>query len=133
MKICITAQGPTLEAPVDNRFSRCANFAILNPDTMEYESLPNPGAMTSGGAGAQAAQFVIEHEVDVVLTGHVGPGAYHTLNASGVTIYIGISGTVRDAISQYQAGKLTATSSPTTPARSGKGMKNSCSFHDKEK
>ncbi len=126
MKICVTAQGPTLEAPVDTRFSRCANFTIRDPDTLEYESLPNPGAMPSGGAGAQAAQFVIDHEVEAVLTGHVGPGAYHTLNASGLKIYIGISGTVRDAISQFQAGKLSATSSPTAPARSGKIMKNAC-------
>jgi predicted Fe-Mo cluster-binding NifX family protein len=132
LRICITAQGPTLEAPVDTRFSRCANFTIIDPDTLEYESTPNPGAMTSGGAGAQAAQFVIDRKVDAVLTGHVGPGAYSALNANGIPIYVGISGSVRDAIAQFQSEELTATSSPTVPTRSGKGKKSACTCEEKE-
>lgn len=132
MRICITAQGPTLEAPVDTRFSRCANFTIIDPDTLEYESIPNPGAMTSGGAGVQAAQFVIDRKVDAVLTGQVGPGAYAALNAGGIITYVGVSGSVRDAINQFQAGQLTVTSSPTVPTRSGKGKKSACTCDKKE-
>ena len=120
-KICITAQGPTLEAPIDTRFGRCANFIFVDPDTMKFETAPNPGAMASGGAGIQAAQFIVDHKAEIVLTGHVGPNAYDALNAGGVTVYTGISGTVKEAISQFQGKKLTKASSPTAPAHTGTG------------
>jgi len=122
MKICVTAQGPTLDAPVDSRFGRCANFIFVDPNTMKFETAPNPGAMAGGGAGIQAAQFVTDHQADVVLTGHVGPNAYNALNSSGVEIYIGITGSVRNAINQYQNNQLTKAPSSTTPAHTGMGM-----------
>jgi predicted Fe-Mo cluster-binding NifX family protein len=120
-KICVTAQGPTLEAPVDDRFGRCANFIFVDSDTLEFEAIPNPGAMASGGAGIQAAQFIVDHKAKIVLTGHVGPNAYNALNAGGVEVYIGTTGTVRNAISQFQSNQLTKTSSPTAPAHTGTG------------
>ncbi len=120
-KICVTAQGPTLEAPVDDRFGRCANFIFVDPDTLKFETAPNPGAMASGGAGIQAAQFIVDNKAELVLTGHVGPNAYDALNAGGVEVYVGISGTVREAINQFQSNKLTKVSSPTAPAHTGTG------------
>jgi predicted Fe-Mo cluster-binding NifX family protein len=120
-KICITAQGPTLEAPVDDRFGRCANFIFVDPDSLEYDTFPNPGAMVRGGAGIQAAQFIVDHKAKIVLTGHVGPNAYSALNAGGVEVYTGVSGTVQNAINQFQNNQLTKASSPTAPAHRGTG------------
>lgn len=120
--ICVTAQGPTLDAPVDPRFGRCANFIFVDSQTMEFESTPNPGAMAGGGAGIQAAQFVVDHQAKVILTGNLGPNAYHALNAGGVEIYTGISGSVHDAINQFKNNQLTKTSSSTAPAHAGMGM-----------
>ena len=117
----MTAQGPALEAPVDSRFGRCANFIFIDPDTMQFEVTPNPGAMANSGAGIQAAQFVVDRETDVVLTGHVGPNAFDALTSSGVQTYVGVSGSVQNAIEQFQAGQLTAVSSATVSAHSGMG------------
>ncbi len=121
MNICITAQGPTLDAPVDMRFGRCANFIFVDPETMQFETIPNPGAMAGGGAGIQAAQFIVDHNAFVVLTGNVGPNAYNALKTGGVKVFIGISGTVRNALEQHQAGQLTEVSSPTSSAHAGMG------------
>ncbi|MFX1319633.1 MAG: NifB/NifX family molybdenum-iron cluster-binding protein [Promethearchaeota archaeon] len=120
-RICITAQGPTLDAPIDLRFGRCANFIFVDSRNMKFESAPNPGAMTGGGAGIQAAQFVVDHQAKVVLTGHVGPNAYHALNSGGVEVYTGISGSVNDAIKQFQNNQLTRAASSTAPAHTGIG------------
>jgi predicted Fe-Mo cluster-binding NifX family protein len=120
-KICVTAQGPTLEAPVDDRFGRCANFIFVDPDTLKFETFPNPGAMVSGGAGIQAAQFIVDHKATIVLTGHVGPNAYSALNAGGVEVFVGVSGTVQNAINQFQSNQLRKASSPTAPAHRGTG------------
>lgn len=121
MKICVTAQGPTLDAPIDVRFGRCANFIFVDPDSMQFEAIPNPGAMASGGAGIQAAQFIIERGATAVLTGSVGPNAYDALAASQVKIHTGITGTVRDAVVQFRSGKLKALSGATAPAHAGIG------------
>lgn len=120
-KICITAQGPTLDAPIDPRFGRCANFIFVDTKTMKFETKPNPGAMAGGGAGIQAAQFVVDHQAQAVLTGHVGPNAYHALNSGGVEIYTGISGSVQDAVDQFKNNQLTKASSSTAPAHTGMG------------
>lgn len=121
MKICITAQGPTLEAPVDPRFGRCANFVFVNPETMEFEAVPNPGAMASGGAGIQAAQLVMDKDATTVLTGQIGPNSYQALIANGLEVFLGITGTVNNAIAQFREGKLSKASSPTGPAHMGIG------------
>ncbi len=88
---------------------------------MKFESTPNPGAMAGGGAGIQAAQFIVDHQAKVVLTGHVGPNAFHALNSGGVEIYTGISGSVKDAIEQFQNNQLIKSSSSTAPAHTGMG------------
>lgn len=121
MKICITAQGPTLEAPVDSRFGRCANFVFVDPKTMQMETTPNPGAMAGGGAGIQAAQLVVDRGATAVLTGHVGPNAYNALTASGVEIFLGVTGSVKNAVDQFREGKLSKAASPTGPSHMGMG------------
>ena len=106
MKICITAAGQGLDAGVDPRFGRCQYFTIVDPDTMEFESLENAQIAASGGAGIQAAQVVANKGVEVVLTGNVGPNAYHTLQAAGIKIITGVAGKVREALESYKSGRL---------------------------
>ena len=58
MKILITSTAPNLDAEIDPRFGRCRYFIIVDPDTMEFESLENSSAMAGGGAGISAAQNI---------------------------------------------------------------------------
>ncbi len=121
MKICVTAQAPTLDSLIDPRFGRCANFIIVDSKTLAFEAAMNPGTMASGGAGIHAAQFIAEQGCKAVLTGNVGPNAYNALAAAGITVFVGISGTVKSAIEMFNSGQLTPTSSATAPSHSGMG------------
>jgi hypothetical protein len=76
MKIAVSASSPALESPVDPRFGRCLYFLIVDPETMEFEAVENPYVSASGGAGIQAAQLVIQKNVEAVLTGSCGPNAF---------------------------------------------------------
>ena len=106
MKICVTAAGDNLDVNVDPRFGRCANFIIVDTDTMKFKSILNPNKDAMGGAGIQSGQLVAKEGVKAVVTGQVGPNAQRTLSSLGVEIYIGASGKVSEAIKAFKEGKL---------------------------
>jgi len=112
MRIAISATGPDLDAQVDPRFGRCQYFVIVEPDTMQFESVENSSAMASGGAGISAAQMIIGKGVEAVLTGNCGPNAYQVLSPAGIKVITGVSGKVRDAAQSYKLGNLEGSTQP---------------------
>ena len=57
------------------------------------------------GAGIQASQNVLARKPEVVLTGNCGPKAFRVLQAAGVAVVVGVTGTARNAVQDYLAGK----------------------------
>jgi len=121
MKVAISATGTSLDAEIDPRFGRCQYIVVVDTDTMEYEATENTNIMASGGAGISTAQTVASTGAQVVLTGNCGPNAYQTLSAAGIQVITGVSGSIKQAIEDYKAGKFKATSGPSTGAHSGMG------------
>ena len=121
MKICITSEGKTLDTKVDSRFGRCQYFVLVNPDTLEFEAIENSNINQAGGAGIQSGQLMASKGIKAVLTGNVGPNAFQTLNAGGIDIYTGVSGSVKEAIEAYKSGKLKKTESPSVGSKFGMG------------
>ncbi len=122
MKIAVTSTGPTLEDQVEMRFGRCACFLIIDPDTLEFEAIPNPNTAVGGGAGIQSAQLMANRDVSAVLTGNCGPNAFQTFGAAGIQVITGVSGQVRQAVQQYKSGTLASASSPSVQSHFGMGM-----------
>jgi len=116
MKICITAQGNNLDAQVDPRFGRCQYFMIVDPETLQYEAISNPNIDARGGAGIQSGQIMADKKVKTVITGNVGPNAFQTLNAAGISVMTGASGSIREAIEKYKKGELKEAQGATTNA-----------------
>ncbi len=121
MKICITSEGKTLDSKVDSRFGRCQYFVLVNPDTLEFEAIENSNINQAGGTGIQSGQLMASKGIKAVLTGNVGPNAFQTLNAGGIDIYTGVSGSVKEAIEAYKSGKLKKTESPSVGSKFGVG------------
>lgn len=119
MKICITSAGETLDSAVDPRFGRCAYFIFLDTDTGNFQARSNPNAEFQGGAGIQSGQLMAAEGVSAVLTGNIGPNAHQVLSASGIDIFTGVCGTVKEAIEGYKAGKYKPASAPNTGVKSG--------------
>lgn len=114
MKIVLTTIADGLDAQVDPRFGRCANYLVVDPDTMEWQTLPNPALNAPGGAGIQAAQFITDQGCEVVLSGDFGPNAFNALKAAGIRMYLyGQGGSAREMIQRYQEGLLESPSAPT--------------------
>ena len=112
MKIAISATGLTLEAEVDPRFGRCQYFIIVDPETMEFESLENSSAMAGSGAGISTGQMIADKGAKAILTGNCGPNAYQVLSAAGLRVITGVSGKIKDAIEEYKLGTYSAAQEP---------------------
>jgi len=110
-----------LDADIDPRFGRCQYFAIGEKDTGKFEFIENSSMSAGGGAGISAAQTIVDKGVKAVLTGNCGPNAYQVLEAAGVQVITGVSGTVKQAINDFKAGKLKAASQPSVKAHHGMG------------
>lgn len=107
MKIIVTSEGPGLTSPVDPRFGRAKHFVLVDTETGEISSHDNAQNLNAPqGAGIQAAQTVARLGAEAVLTGHVGPKAFTTLQAANITVYCGAAGTVNEAVEQYKKGQL---------------------------
>jgi predicted Fe-Mo cluster-binding NifX family protein len=106
MKIAITATQNNLSAPMDGRFGRCAHFILLDTSTGHWQAYPNPAVNAGGGAGTQAAQFLANQSVKVVISGEFGPKASATLQAAGIHMVTASAGKVSDNLEAYQSGLL---------------------------
>jgi predicted Fe-Mo cluster-binding NifX family protein len=121
MRICVSAESNSLDAPVDPRFGRCPYLVIVDSETMQFEAVPNIASNATGGAGIQAAQTIASKGAKVLITGNVGPNAFQALSAAGMKIVTGAFGTVREVVEKYKRGELTETGAPTVGGHFGMG------------
>ena len=121
MKIVVTANGANLNAQASPVFGRCPAYVFVDTETMQFEAVQNPAVSASGGAGIQAAQFVVERGGQAVVTGHVGPNAYNVFLAANVPVHMFGGGSVRQAVEAYKAGQLPVVGGPNVPAHAGMG------------
>ena len=119
MKIAISATSPTLDAEVDPRFGRCSYFIIADPATKDFEAVDNSSATAAGGAGISAAQMIVGKGVGAILTGNCGPNAFNVLEAAGIKVMTGVSGTIQEAVEGYKSGKYQSTSQANAAPHSG--------------
>jgi len=102
MKICITAQGATLDSPVEERFGRAPYFIIVESENGSFDAIQNPYADGGGGVGPKAAQILIAHDVKALISGLVGGNAREVLAAAGIAMYTyRAGGSVKDALDQF--------------------------------
>ena len=122
MKIAISAMGPTLNDQVEARFGRTPYYMFIDTDTMDYQAVKNPNVAAGGGAGIQSAQLMADHEVRYVLTGNCGPNAFQVFSAAGIQVIVGVTGTVRQAVEQFNSGAIAAAAQPNVASHFGMGM-----------
>jgi predicted Fe-Mo cluster-binding NifX family protein len=121
VKIVVTSNGVDMDAPASPVFGRCPAFIFVEPETMSFEAVENPAVGAAGGAGVQAAQFVVGRGVQAVVTGNVGPNAFGVFGAANVPVYLFGGGTVRQAVEAYKAGQLPVSAGASAPDHTGLG------------
>ncbi|MBN1811462.1 MAG: NifB/NifX family molybdenum-iron cluster-binding protein [Anaerolineae bacterium] len=128
MKIVVSANVADLDAPASPVFGRCPTYIFVEMEIvgkegpLSFEAVENPAINTAGGAGIQAAQFVVERGAQAVVTGNMGPNAFNVFQSAGVPIYLFGGGTVRDAVEAFRSGELQSIADANVQAHAGMGM-----------
>lgn len=103
MRICFSTDGTNTNSLIMPNFGRCKNFLIYDTNKGHFEIIPNPGAQKTGGAGVSAAQTVVDHRVDRLVTGAVGPNAVTILEQTDITIITRTSGIIGDYLTSLHS------------------------------
>ena len=121
MRVVVTALGTDLQAMTSPVFGRSPTFVFVDTETMQHEGVENPFTGAGGGAGIQAAQFVVQRGAQAVLSLNVGPNAFAVLHAAGVEVRRIDGGTVREAVEAFRAGRLPRLEGASVPTHRGLG------------
>ncbi len=107
MKIAITSSGENLDNEIDLRFGRTKGFIIYETNDASFEFIDNVQNLEAAqGAGIQAAQNVVNKNIEAVITGHCGPKAFKVLSTSGVKVYTVETGKISEIIEKFKNGEL---------------------------
>ena len=110
MKISLVSNGKNLSSPLASSFERCSFFILLNLNLEEsVTSLLNYAETAPRGAEIQAAQLLVDHHVEVVITPQIGKIALNVLKIAGIKVYLGNAGTIRENIDAYRKERLIET------------------------
>ena len=115
MKVAVSAAGTALDAAVHPRFGQCSYFVVVETDDMAFEAIENTASRLDGAIGIQAGQLLANRGIQAVLTGNCGPNARQTLDAAGIEVVVGCSGSVSETIERFKSGQL----QPQPPDGSG--------------
>ena len=105
MRICIPTIGNNgLDNLVGEHFGRVPTYTIVDLDTNEVKVVPN----TSEHMGGQGhpPEIMAREKVNVMVCRGLGRRAIMMFEEFGIDVYIGASGTVRDAIDAFKQDRL---------------------------
>lgn len=106
MKIAISANGKNLSDLLDKRFGRCELFQVYDTETKEINILQNKGNQASGGAGIAAANQMLDENIEVIITGNLGPNAFDIIKENSIKAYTCECLSIEDILKKYDQKEL---------------------------
>lgn len=112
MRLCVpTMEDNGLDDRVSAHFGRAPTFTLVDLDSGEVQTVKNAGEHM-GGMG-KPSEHVARAGAEIVICSGLGPKAIDVLKSSGIEVYVGAKGTVREAIQMWRDGKLEKASKDT--------------------
>ncbi len=113
MRQCKEERLMKIAIPLDeNKTDVCIVLArapyFLFRDEKGQTVVENPAAQAQGGAGVQAAQFLVDNGVNVLITVRCGQNAADVFTAAGMQIYKSVNKAALDDLAALEDGRLEA-------------------------
>ncbi|MFA5480076.1 MAG: NifB/NifX family molybdenum-iron cluster-binding protein, partial [Candidatus Muiribacteriota bacterium] len=81
---------------------RAKGFIFYNTENENVEYHENTQIVNiPQGAGVQSGKLLVDNNVNVLITGHVGPNAFNVLKRADIKIYSAKAGTVQEALKNF--------------------------------
>jgi predicted Fe-Mo cluster-binding NifX family protein len=97
MKAAVLAEGDSLSSYVADDFGHAPYFLIVDMDTLDFEAIKNEFTRAEG-AGMKVADALIGLNVNVVITGGIGPHGYNKLTGAGITVSFDEDGSAEECV-----------------------------------
>lgn len=97
-----------IEGNVFNIFGRCPYFIVAeikNGKINKTDAIKNESVDQNSGAGVSTAQLIAENNIDVIITGNIGPRALDVLKQFNIEIYFG-EGIIKNILQDFIEKKL---------------------------
>jgi predicted Fe-Mo cluster-binding NifX family protein len=105
IKVCVPTMGQSgLDDYVSPHFGRAPTFTVVDMGTNTVKVLPNTSEHM-GGSGLPP-EHMAAAGVQAMLCSGLGPRAIKMFEQYGIEVYVGASGTVRDAVGAWKNGLL---------------------------
>ena len=89
MKVAITSEGNTADSFIDQRFGRCAYFALYDTESKKLDFIKNASKDAEEGAGPAAVALIANQGVGKIISGEFGfkiKGMLNDLNIQMVMV-----------------------------------------------
>ena len=107
MKVCIPTMGDKgMDELVGEHFGRVPTYTTVDTETNEVNVVNNT-SQHMGGQG-YPTELIAKLGVEAMLCGNLGRRAISMYKDFGIMVYVGASGTVRDALQSFKDGQLQA-------------------------
>ena len=101
--VAVAAQRPQITSEVCSRFGQSPYFMIVDVRSNHIKSVLRSDPHQTG---YDLANKLTKLKVNVVIVGKIGPNALEALHAAELRMIQGFSGTVEEALTQFEAGDL---------------------------
>ncbi len=106
MIIVVTIEKPETTSPLSEVFGRSKYFLFNDTSEASIKIIPNPYVKELGGAGIQAARFLIENNAGVVVTKNIGVNPLRFLTSAEINVFTCQEGSALEVIQLFKEGKL---------------------------
>ena len=105
MKICIPTEGDRgLDDDVGEHFGRVPTYTIIDSETDIVKIIQNTSEHMNGSG--YPPEIMQQEGVDVMICQGLGKRAISMFEEFGINVYIGASGTVKNAVNAFKQGNL---------------------------
>ena len=106
MKIAIPVDDASMDTTICVSFGRAPYFLIYDTESKNAKFISNSAAASQGGAGIKAAQTIIDHLAESVLTPRCGENAAEVFHAANIKIYQTDGKLLMHNLQAFERGKL---------------------------
>lgn len=107
MLIAVSTKKPDLSSELSDAFGRSRYFMIYDSIENTSEFMVNPFSSELGGAGIQSSRFLIEKNIEAIITTFIGLNTLRFINSLNIKVYKSSNLKTSEAIQWFTDNKLT--------------------------